>query len=60
MKASRIQSILIHIAATMLLSFGFVKTADKIDPMEAVFSNSESVNPHKLDIATLPCSTGKR
>jgi hypothetical protein len=59
MKASRIQSIILHFAATMLLSCGFVKTADKIDlgHSDAVMVKAQHLAPHF--IGTLPCGSTK-
>ena len=59
MKASRVQSIPVHIVATMFLLLGFVKAADKLDPLNLNRENTLMVMEVSLLIGTLPCGTSK-
>ena len=60
MPSNRIQSILLHLVATLLISIGFVKTAESFDSLKTQVEVAE----HKLSssplFGNLPCGTNKR
>jgi hypothetical protein len=59
MKRNRIQSTILHIAATLLLSCGFVKTAESIDKISSPEVIQRVVPDSPTQLGSLPCSIGK-
>lgn len=50
---------ILHIAATMLLSIGFVKTADKIDSSANGDTFAQLVD-EQVSVVILPCGSSKK
>jgi len=60
MKARPVRSLLLHIVATVLISLGFVKAAEKFDPLrENAFDLQQTASPVSF-VGSLPCGSNKK
>jgi hypothetical protein len=59
MEMKRVQSIFLHLAVTLLLTCGFVKTAGKFDPLQPNAVDVDKVVGHPPLLGGLPCGSNK-
>ncbi|MFO7725765.1 MAG: hypothetical protein R6V45_09480 [Oceanipulchritudo sp.] len=60
MKARPVTPFLLHIAATVLISLGFVKAAEKFDPLSEVSVDLQNPTNEVCIIGSLPCGSNKK
>ncbi len=60
MKAHPIRSLILHIAATLCLSTGFVKAAERLSEMACPAAVTRDTGEPERFISSLPCGNNKQ